>query len=137
VLSYPPTLRPIAGDRDAVSVAQRSPSGAYLLYLNATPRQGDESLRHWAAFRLGLLRSGDASSGRRDAAATGLRFRGGTGSCVIDDYVTRIGAHHYQEIACLVQGRHGGSVIVATAPAARWSQARRLLEQAVAAYSVR
>ncbi len=137
VLSYPPALRPIGGDRDAVSVAQRSHSGAYLLYLNATPRQGDENLQRWAAFRLERLRSDDASSDHRVAAATGLRFRGGTGSCVIDNYVTRIDAHHYQEIACLVQGRHGASVIVAAALAARWSQARRLLEQAVAAYSVR
>jgi hypothetical protein len=137
VLSYPPALRPIPGDRDAVSVARRSPSGTYLLYLNATPRQGDENLRHWAAFRLGLLRSGDASSDHQNGAATGLRFRGGTGSCVIDDYVTRIHAHHYEEIACLVQGHAGASVIVAAAPVARWSQARGLLEQAVAAYSVR
>jgi hypothetical protein len=137
VLSYPPPLRTISGDRGTVSVAQRSPSGAYLLYLNATPRQGEESLQNWAAFRLERLRSEHASSAHRDAAATGLRFRGGTGSCVIDDYVTRIGAHHYQEIACLVQGRHGASVIVATALAAQWSQARRLLEQSVAAYSVR
>jgi hypothetical protein len=137
VLSYPSALRSIEGDKDAVSVATRSPSGAYLLYLNATPRQGTENLRHWAAFRVRLLRAGDASSDHQDAAAAGLRFRGGTGSCVIDDYVTRIRAHHYEEIACLVQGRAGASVIVAAAPAARWSLARRLIEQAVAAYSVR
>jgi hypothetical protein len=51
--------------------------------------------------------------------------------------VTRIGAHHYQEIACLVQGRTSASVIVAAAPAAIWAQARPLLLRAVAAYLIR
>lgn len=137
VLSYPPALRPIAGDRDTVSAALRSPAGAYLLYLNSTPRQGGENLRNWAGFRLRLLASDDASSDHEDDAATGLKFRGGTGSCIIDDYVTRIGVRHYREIACLVQGRIGASVVVAAAPAARWASALPLLEQAVAAYSVR
>ena len=105
VLSYPPSLRPLAGDKVAVSAARRGPGGAFQLYLNATPRQGSERLAGWAAFRLNLLRSDDAASAREVAAAAGVKFRGGTGSCVIDDYVTRIGAHHYQEIACLVQGR--------------------------------
>ena len=137
VLSYPPTLRPIPGDAGTVSVAMRSSAGAYLLYLNATPRQGAETLRNWATFRVHLLREDDASSAHLDAAATGLTFRGGTGSCVIDDYVTRIGAHHYREIACLVQGQAAASVVVGTAPAPRWSQARPLLERAVAAYRIR
>jgi hypothetical protein len=137
VLSYPPTLRPIPGDTGTVSVAMRSSAGAYLLYLNATPRQGAETLRNWATFRVHLLREDDASSAHLDAAATGLTFRGGTGSCVIDDYVTRIGAHHYREIACLVQGQAAASVVVGTAPAPRWSQARPLLERAVAAYRIR
>jgi hypothetical protein len=137
VLSYPPSLRQLAGDKDAVSAARLSPGGAFQFYLNATPRQGSERLRHWATFRLALLRSDDAASAHQDAAARGVRFRGGTGSCVIDDYVTRIGAHHFEEIACLVQGRNGASVIVATAPAAMWAQARPLLFRAVAAYLVR
>src|ERR1700760_4852187 len=42
VLSYPPSLRPVAGDRDAVSAARFSPGGGFQLYLNATPRQGTE-----------------------------------------------------------------------------------------------
>jgi hypothetical protein len=108
-----------------------------VLYLNATPRQGDESLRNWARFRLSRLTEDDASSAHEDSAADGVRFRGGTGSCVMDDYITRIGSHHYQEIACLVQGRTAESVIVAAAPAAQWRQSRSLLEQAVAAYAVR
>jgi len=137
VLSYPPSLRPAGGDSDAVSAAQVSPRGAFQLYLNATPRQGDEQLRGWAAFRLRLLTADDAASARELAAAQGVTFRGGTGSCVIDTYVTRIGAHRYQEIACLVQGRASASVIVAAAPAATWAQASPLLLRAVAAYQVR
>jgi hypothetical protein len=96
---------------------------------------GDQ--RHWAAFRLRLLRSDDAASAHEISAAEDVKFRGGTGSCVIDAYVTRIGGHHYQEIACLVQGRTSASVIVAAAPSATWAQARPLLSQAVAAYLVR
>jgi len=137
VLSYPPALRPVTGDTDAVSAAQVSPNKAFRLYLNATPRQGEEQPRGWAAFRLRLLTGDDAASARELAAAQGVKFRGGTGSCVIDQYVTRIGAHHYQEIACLVQGRTSASVIVAAAPAATWAQASPLLLQAVAAYQVR
>lgn len=137
VLSYPPSLHQVAGDSDAVSAARLSPDGAFQLYLNATPRQGSERLQGWAAFRLRLLRSDDATWARQDAAAEGVKFRGGTGSCVIDDYITRIGGHHYQEVACLVQGRTSASVIVAASPAARWAEARPLLLQAVAAYLVR
>jgi hypothetical protein len=137
VLSYPPTLRPIPGDHDAVSVARRSPAGSIRLYLNATPRQGSETLAHWAAFRLRLLRADDAASARPIAASQNVRFRGGRGSCVIDAYTTRIGAHHYQEIACLVQGHTSASVIIAAAPASVWPHARPLLFRAVSAYIVR
>ena len=137
VLSYPPSLRRIPGDTDAVSAARLSPGGAFELYLNATPRQGAERQQHWAAFRLRLLRSDDAASAHEVSAAEDVKFRGGTGSCVIDAYVTRIGGHHYQEIACLVQGRTSASVIVAAAPAGTWARARPLLFRAVAAYAVR
>ena len=137
VLSYPPALRPITGDKDAVSAARLSPGGTFQLYLNATPRQGREQLAHWAAFRLHLLRSDTAATARQIAAAQGIRFRGGTGSCVIDRYITHIGGHHFQEIACLVRGHTSASVIVAAAPAATWAQARPLLLRAVAAYLVR
>jgi hypothetical protein len=137
VLSYPPSLRRVASDADAISVGRLSPAGRYLLFLNATPRQGTENLRHWAAFRLSLLRSDEASSAHQDGAVSGVRFRGGTGSCVNDDYVTKIGSHHYEELACLIYGKSGGSVIVAAAPAAQWPRVRLLLERAVAAYLVR
>jgi hypothetical protein len=137
VLSYPPALHPVAGDKGTISAAQLGPGGTFQLYLNATPRQGAETLAHWAAFRLRFLRDDSAASAHLDGAAQRVGFRGGTGSCVIDDYTTRVGAHHFQEIACLVQGRHSGSVIVAAAPAATWVQARSLLLRTVAAYQVR
>ena len=137
VVSYPPALHPIAGDKGSISAAQLSPKGTFQLYLNATPRQGTETLAHWAAFRLRFLRADSAANAHLDAAAQRVRFRGGTGSCVIDNYTTRVGAHHFQEIACLVQGRHSGSVIVAAAPAASWAQARSLLLRTVAAYQIR
>jgi hypothetical protein len=137
VLSYPPALHPVAGDKGTISAAQLGPGGTFQLYLNATPRQGAETLAHWAAFRLRFLRDDSAVTAHLDGAAQQVRFRGGTGSCVIDDYTTRVGAHHFQEIACLVQGRHSGSVIVAAAPAATWVQARPLLLRTVAAYQVR
>jgi hypothetical protein len=137
VLTYLPSMQRVISDHDAVSAARLGPGGAYQLYLNATPRQGAETLAHWAAFRLRLLRSDDAASAHEVAAAEGLGFRGGTGSCVIDTYITRIGGHHFTEIACLVRGRSGASVIVAAAPAASWARARTLLLRAVAAYQVR
>jgi hypothetical protein len=137
VLSYPPSLHQVLSDRDAASVAQVNRAGAYLVYLNVTPRQGDETLTNWATFRVDLLREDDASSAHEVSSAQGVRFRGGTGSCVMDEYITRIGAHHYQEIACLAQGRTGASVIVAAALASRWATARPLLEQAVGAYVLR
>jgi len=137
VLSYPPSLRPISGDKVAVSAARLSRHGAFQLYLNATPRQGSEQLAHWPAFRLHLLRSDTAVSARQVAEAHGVKFRGGTGSCVIDRYVTRVGGHHFQEIACLVVGRISASVIVAAAPTAAWTRERPLLLQAVSAYLIR
>jgi hypothetical protein len=137
VLSYPPSLSQVHGDAGSVTAAQFNAEGGYLLYLNATPKQGAENLPHWAAFRLRFLRSDDATSARLDAATRSVRFRGGTGSCVVDDYVTKIGAHHYKELACLVQGHRGATVIVAAAPAERWAKAGPLLERAVAAYQVR
>jgi hypothetical protein len=137
VLFYPPTMHRVMSDSDAVSAARLGPGGQYLLYLNATPRQGEESLRNWASYRLRLLRSDEASRASLDAAAANQPFRGGSGSCVIDHYVTRMLAHRYTELACLVQGRTGASVIVAAALTTLWPSARAVLTQAVSAYTVR
>jgi hypothetical protein len=133
-LSDPPSRRPLPGGQGTVSAAGPGPGGTFRLCLNATPRQGAETLAHRAGFRLKFLR---AAGARLDAAAQGVRFRGGTGSRAIDDYLTNIGARHDQEIACLVQARTSASVIAAAAPAAWWATARPLLVQAAAAYQVR
>ena len=137
VLAYPPVMRSIAGDKGEVSAAKLSLSGAYLLYLNATPRQGAETLGNWPAFRVRHQHTEDASAVRMLAASHGVRFLGGTGTCVIDSYVTRVASNHYTEIACLVQGRTGASVIVAAAPTSGWTRASGLLLRAIAAYRVR
>jgi hypothetical protein len=137
VLSYPPSMRPVTADRGAASAAQLSPAGAYMLYLNATPRQSDETTANWPRFRLSHLREDDARSVHELAAAAAVRFLGGTGSCVLDSYLTRVGGHHYTELACLVRGSRASSVVVAAAPTSRWARASSLLDRAVAAYRVR
>jgi len=137
VLAYPPAMHLVAGDRGSVSAAQISSSGSYLLYLNATPRQGTESLRDWPHYRVNHLLDEDASAARLLAASRGLRFTGATGSCVLDTYVTKIKARHYTELACLVQGHSSASVIVAAAPAAHWPLAAAVLTRAVGAYQAR
>ena len=134
-LSYPPSFAPLAGDPGTVSFAVRDATGVVLAYINVTPRQGSEALRGFGAFRVRLLRDEDETV-REDAAAEGLAFPGGRGSCVIDQYVTRIGRHDYRELACLVEGRHGGAVVVAAATVADWKQFEPLLREAVASFTV-
>jgi len=127
----------VAGDAGEVSAAQFSSSGVYLLYLNATPKQGDETLRDWPSFRIEHLTEDEASTAHILAKSYGIRFIGGTGSCVIDAYVTRAKSNHYTELACFVRGRTSSSVIIAAAPTTRWAQASGVLKRAVAAYQIR
>ena len=134
-LAAPPSLIRLSADPGTAAVGL--PAGAEdLVYLNATPRQGEETLPGWAAFRIAHLRGENTATATLDAHAEHLPFLGGNGSCILDDYVTRVGAHHYREIACLVQGAHSASVIIAATPTADWDRYRTLLEQAVAAYSI-
>ena len=133
---YPPSFAPLTGDPGSISAAVRSGTGPLRVYLNVTPQQGDERARGFAAFRVRLLGSEHDRSVHQAAAAEGLRFRGGTGSCVVDDYVTRIGHNHYREIACFVTGAHGASVVVAAATTADWSHFRPVLRQAVNSFAV-
>jgi hypothetical protein len=139
VLAYPPQFHRIPGDPGTVSVAilGRGDHGlAYRAYLNATPRQGDERLQGWPAFRVGHLLDDDAVAVHEDAAVENVAFGGDRRSCVIDDYLTRVGEHRYREIACLVEGRTSASVVVAAAPLAAWTPVQRVLEQAVSDYQV-
>ena len=137
VLAYPPAMRKVQSDAGAVSVAQFTGSGAYVKYLNATPKQGGETLADWPRFRIEHLTEEDASSARMIAESHGVKFLGGTGTCVIDSYVTKIKSHHYTELACFVRGPRTASVIVAAAPTAQWASQSAVLMRAVAAYQVR
>jgi hypothetical protein len=135
-MSVPPPLREVGGDDGTISVARIGRYGQYLAYLNATPIQGHEQLNGWPAYRLDHLLGEDARSDSEVAGASGLHFNGGTGSCVIDNYVTEVAAHHFHEIACLVEGGGTGSVVVAATPPSQWAQFGPLLERAIAGYSV-
>jgi hypothetical protein len=132
-LAYPPSLAPIRGDVGSVTVQRKDASGRVLVYLNATPRQGSETLTNWPAFRIAHNRAEDKTV-QEDARAVGLPFYAGVGSCVIDHYITKFHANHYREIACFVQGRTAASVIVAAALESEWPRAVALLQRAVAAY---
>lgn len=129
-LSAPPGWHSIPGDPGTRTSVTRSPSGQIVGYLNATPRQGSESPANWSDFRVEHNRDEGDRDVTRLASATGLRFRSGTGSCVLDSYSTSSG-HRYREIACLVAGRTASTVIVAAAPPGRWAAEAWQLERAV------
>lgn len=135
ILSYPPSLSPIKGDQSSISVGKRDASGTILVYLNATPKQGAETLSNWPTYRIQHLRD-ETNDVHELAHMRGLAFAGGgVGSCVIDKYVSRGKLdHHYQEIACFVQGRSKSSVVVAAALRPDWVGAEALLKRAIAAY---
>ncbi len=135
-LSYPPSFSPLTGDAGTVSATVRDGQGRFLAYVNATPRQGDERLKGFGAFRVGLLRHEDPAV-FMDAAKEGLAFRGGRGSCVNDHYVTRIDRNRYREVACLAQGRSGSAVVVAAATEATWRRFEPELRQVIASFEVR
>ena len=135
VLSYPGSLHALTTDQGTVSEGLTTKSGTVLVYLNVTPKQGNETLSDWPDFRVGHLLDDDASAAKITGRGTGLEFRGGNGSCVLDSYISKVHANHYREIACFVQGAHAASVIVAAAPAGDWGTYQGLLEEAVSAYA--
>ena len=129
--AYPRTWRPIRTDPGTVSVALIGRGHSFRGYLNATPRQGAETLGNWPSFRIDHLREEESSKDvRLIASAHGLRFRSGRGSCVIDTY--RTSRTHYREIACLVAGARTSSVVVGAAPSKTWAQQAGTIERAVA-----
>jgi hypothetical protein len=136
VLSYPPQFALASGDRGTVTAEVRDRSGTITGFLNATPRQGSETLANWPGFRIDHQHDEETQI-REEARVFGLAFRGGTGSCVIDHYRTPQGRHAYREIACFVVGRRSASVIVAAAPPALWSTVGKELERVISAYQVR
>jgi hypothetical protein len=133
-LSSPPGFRAVEGDPGTLTLALRNAVGTYLGYLNVTPQQGDETLQDWDAFRLSHLLDDDAVTDHEDASVTDLRWATGARSCVIDDYVTTSGHHHFHEVACYVMSHSVGSVVVATTPSGDPAHVWTELESAVAAY---
>jgi hypothetical protein len=134
ILYYPATFVD-SHDKDGVARERLGGHGSVLDYLDVSPKQGPESLRDWPSYRLELVRA-ESNDVHEDGHAFGLRFRGGTGSCVLDDYRTRVENHHYREIACFVQGHKHATVLIAAALESEWARAAKTLERAVDAYRV-
>jgi hypothetical protein len=131
-LAYPPGWTAIKTDPGTSSAALLGPSNRIEGYLNATPRQGPETLANWTRFRPQHNRAEGDGAVRLIAASSHARFRSGAGSCVIDAYTTSVTS--YQEIACLVSGPTSSAVVVAAAPSALWQERSAVLERAVSSF---
>ena len=131
-LAYPPGWRPIESDPGTVSAATIGRDGLIVGYLNATPRQANESLRNWATFRP----RHNAQEGDRDVRVlhdtTGVPVGSGRGACVEDTY--RTVRAHYHEVACLVDGQRASTVVVAAATTTAWPRMAGELRRAIAAF---
>jgi hypothetical protein len=137
VLSYPSTLRSMTSDPGTVTFGLSTRTGAALVYLNATPRQGGETLRNWPDFRVEHLREEGQTNVRIDATTGTLPFQGGQGRCVVDDYISKAHNNHYREIACYVRGASSASVLIAATRAVTWATYGTMLEQVVNGYAVK
>ena len=132
-LAYPPGWTPVKTDPGTASVALLGGGERIDGYLNATPRQGIETLADWSRFRP-QHNQGEGDRGVRVVAATTTaRFRSGRGACVIDTYTTSKAS--YREIACLVSGPGSSAVVVAAAPTALWDQQAATLQLAVSSFT--
>src|SRR3954454_19968204 len=132
MLSHPPGWRSLKTDPGTASVALLGDGHRIDAYLNATPRQGAETLANWSRFRPAHNRREGDRSVRVLAASKDLTFRSGRGSCVIDDYTPSKAT--YREIACLVSGPRASAVVVAAAPTALWDHETGTLERAVSSF---
>lgn len=132
-LPYPPGWRRVQSDAGTVSAALTGPGRQIRGYLNATPRQGGETLADWWRFRPAHNSEEGDLHVVREASARGLRFRGGSGSCVIDSYATS--SSRYREIACLVAGSRASTVVVAAAQPRDWTSLAPQLERAISGFS--
>jgi hypothetical protein len=128
--AYPRTWRPIRTDPGTASVALVGHGGSIRGYLNATPRQGAETLANWPNFRIQHLREEHLTDVRLIARAQRLPFRSGQASCVIDSY--RTSRASYREIACLVAGTRASSVVLGAAPSKTWVRQAGTIERAIA-----
>lgn len=131
-LASPPGWTSIRTDPGTASVALVGHDGRTDGYLNATPRQGTETLADWSRFRPRHNQEEGDRSLRVIATTTAADFRSGRGACVIDTYATSKAS--YREIACLVSGRRSSAVVVAAAPVALWARQAPTLERAVSSF---
>ena len=132
-LAFPASWRSIVSDPGTRTAAIRSSDGRIAGYLNATPQQGDETLADWSTFRLEHNQEEGDTNVKLVAASDNLMFRGGHGSCVIDDYRSSSG-HQYREIACIVAGANATTVVVGAAPPSDWHSQSPALERAISAF---
>ena len=132
-LAYPPGWTPLKTDPGTASVALLGSGGRIDGYLNATPRQGTETLADWSRFRPEHNRGEGDRDERLLAATTTGRFRSGRGACVIDTYTTSKAG--YREIACLVSGPGSSAVVIAAAPTGLWDRQATTLQRAVASFT--
>ena len=131
--AYPPGWTPIKTDPGTASVALLGGGERIEGYLNATPRQGGETLADWSRFRPRHNRAeGDRGVRLVGATAEG-RFRSGRGACVIDTYSTS--KTTYREIACLVSGPSSSAVVIAAAPRSEFERQAAALERAVSSFA--
>jgi hypothetical protein len=127
--AYPPGWRSIHTDPGTFSAALMGRDGVIRGYLNATPQQGAETLANWARFRPGHNKDEGDFDVVTDASALGLRFRTGSGSCVMDHYATV--RAHYREIACLVHGTRANTVVVGATVPGDWARLGPQVERAI------
>jgi hypothetical protein len=132
-LAYPPGWRTIKTDPGTVSAALLGKHGRIRGYLNATPQQGAETLSDWARFRVSHNREEGDFRVVSEAAAGGLRFPTGSGSCVIDRYATS--SARYREIACLVRGSRASTVVVGAALPGEWPRVGPQIERAISSFA--
>jgi hypothetical protein len=134
VLRYPADWRATRGDAGSATAELLDGQGRLSGYLNLTPRQGTETLANWSGFRLAHNRAEGNRDVRREGSSRGVRLGGGIAACVRDSYTT-VSDARYVELACLVEARGRGSVIVAAAPPRAWRRLEPVLRRAVAAMS--
>jgi hypothetical protein len=129
--AYPPGWRTIKTDPGTASVALLR--GARIeAYINATPKQGTETLANWSRFRTGHNRGEGDRTVHVEASTSNAPFRSGRGSCVVDTYTTSKAS--YREIACLVSGPEASAVVVAAAPVGLWGREAPALERAITSF---
>lgn len=75
VLSYPPTAVRVHADTGALATTSTATDGQLLVYLNATPEQGSESLTGWTRFRMEHLTEDDATTATLEQAVDSYAAR--------------------------------------------------------------